>query len=56
MLQFKELYDNNCMLCKNEYDIYKEWTHVKDARLRYINIMYSWITDEDDQAWKYDEN
>ena len=27
MLQFKELCNNNYMLCKDEYDLYKEWRH-----------------------------
>jgi hypothetical protein len=56
MLQFKELCDNNYMLCKDEYDLYKEWTQVIEARPRYINIMYGWITDKDEQAWNNDEN
>jgi hypothetical protein len=51
MLQFKELCDNNYLLCKDEYDLYKEWTKVIEARPRYINIMYGWITDKDEQAW-----
>ncbi len=28
MLQFKEFCDNNYLLCKDEYDLYKEWTQV----------------------------
>jgi hypothetical protein len=57
MLQFKELCDNNYMLCKDEYDLYKEWTQVTKARPRYINIMYGRITEkDDDQAWNDDEN
>ncbi len=56
MLQFKELYNNNYMLCKDEYDQYEEWTQVIEARPRYISIMYGWITDEDEQAWKDDKN
>jgi hypothetical protein len=38
MLQFKELCYNNYMLCEDEYDLYKEWTQVIEARPRYINI------------------
>jgi hypothetical protein len=56
MLQFKELCDNNYMLCKDEFDLYKEWTHVIEARPRYIHIMYGRITDEDEQAWNDDKN
>jgi hypothetical protein len=56
MLQFKELCDNNYMLCKDEYDLYKEWTQVIEARPRYINIMYGRITDKDEQAWNDDKN
>ena len=37
MMQFKELCNNNYMLCKDEYDLYKEWTQVTEARPRYIN-------------------
>ena len=48
MLQFKELCNNNCMLCKDEYNLYKEWTQVTEARPRYINIMYSQINDKDE--------
>jgi hypothetical protein len=44
------------MLCKDEYDLYKEWTQVIEARPRYIKIMYGWITDKDEHAWNYDEN
>jgi hypothetical protein len=55
MMHFKKLCDNNYMLCKDEYDLYKEWTHVTEARPRYINIMYSWISDEEEQVWKDDE-
>jgi hypothetical protein len=53
MLQFKELCNNNYMLCEDEYDLYKKLTHVIEARPRYINIMYSRITDE--QAWNNDK-
>jgi hypothetical protein len=56
MLQFKELCNNNYMPCKNEYDLYKEWTQVIDAKPRYINIMYGWITGKDEQAWNNDKN
>jgi hypothetical protein len=56
MLQFKELCNNNYMLCKDEYHLYKEWTQVTEARPRYISIMYSRITDKDKQAWNEDEN
>jgi hypothetical protein len=56
MLQFKELCDNNYMLCEDEYDLYKELTHVIEARPRYINIMYGQITDKDERAWNNDEN
>ncbi len=56
MLQFNRFCDNNYMLCKDEYDLYKEWTQVIEARCRYINIMYSWITDVDEQAWNDGEN
>jgi hypothetical protein len=55
MLQFKELCDNNYLLCKDEYDLYEEWTQVIEARPRYINIMYSRITDEDEQEWNNDK-
>jgi hypothetical protein len=56
MMQFKELCNNNYMLCKDEYDLYKEWTQVAEARPRYINIVYGWINDKDKQAWNDDEN
>jgi hypothetical protein len=56
MLQFKELCNNNYMLCKDEYDLYKEWTHVIEARPRYINIMYGRITDKDERAWNNDRS
>jgi hypothetical protein len=56
MLQFKESCDNNYLLCKDEYDLYKEWTQVIEARPRYINTMYSWIADKDEQAWNDDRN
>jgi hypothetical protein len=56
MMQFKELCNNNYMLCEDEYDIYKEWTQVTEARPRYINIMYGWINDEDERAWNDDKN
>ncbi len=55
-LQFKELCDNNYFLCEGEYDQYKEWTQVIEARPRYINIMSGLITDKDEQAWNDDEN
>jgi hypothetical protein len=32
MLQFKEMCNNNYLLCKDEYDLYKEWTQVLEAR------------------------
>ncbi len=38
MLQFKELCDNNYLLCKDEYDLYKKRTQVIEARPRHINI------------------
>jgi hypothetical protein len=56
MMQFKELCNNNYMLCKDEYDLYKEWTQVTEARPRYINIMYGWMNDKDKQVWNDDEN
>jgi hypothetical protein len=56
MMQFKELCNNNYMLCKDEYDLYKEWTQVTEARPRYINILYGWINDKDEQVWNDDEN
>jgi hypothetical protein len=56
MLQFKELCDNNYLLCEDEYDLYKEWTQVKKARPRYINIIYGRITDKDEQALNDDKN
>ena len=56
MMQFKELCNNNYMLCKDEYDLYKEWTQVTEARPRYINMMYGQVTDEDKQAWNDDKN
>ncbi len=55
-MQFKELCDNNCMLCKDEYDLYEEWTQVIEARPRYINMMYGWINDEEEQVWNNDKN
>jgi hypothetical protein len=48
MLQFKELCDNNYLLCKDEYVLYEEWTHVIEVRPRYINMMYGRITDKDE--------
>jgi hypothetical protein len=56
MLQFKELSNKNYMLCEDEYDLYKEWTEVIEARPRYINIMYGQITAKDEQAWNNDKN
>jgi hypothetical protein len=56
MLQFKELCNTNYMLCKDEYHLYKEWTQVTKARLRYVSIMYGWITDKDKRAWNEDKN
>ncbi len=56
MLQFKELCNNNYLLCEDEYDLYKEWTQEIDARPRYINIMYGRITDKDERAWNNDKN
>ncbi len=47
MMQFKGLCNNNYMLCKDEYDLYKEWTQVIEARPRYKNIMYGRINDKD---------
>ena len=41
--------------CKDEYDLYKEWTQVTEARPRYINIMYGWINDEDERVWNNDD-
>ncbi len=55
-LKFKELFDNNYFLCKNEHDLYKEWAQVIEARPRYINIMSGLITDKDERAWNNDEN
>ncbi len=51
-----ELCDNNYFLCGGEYDLYKEWTQVIEARPRYINIMSGQITDKDEQAWNHDQN
>jgi hypothetical protein len=48
--------DNNYMLFGDEYDLYKDWSHVIEARPRYINIMYGQITDEDERAWNNDKN
>jgi hypothetical protein len=56
MLQLKELCDNNYLLCKDEYDLYEEWTQVIEARPRYINIMSGLIADKDERAWNDDEN
>jgi hypothetical protein len=56
MLQFKELCDNNYMLCEDEYHLYNEWTQVMQGRPRYISIMYSWITDKDKRAWNEEKS
>jgi hypothetical protein len=56
MMQFKDLCDNNYKLCKDVYDLYKEWTQATEARPRYINIMCGQINDKDKQAWKNDKN
>jgi hypothetical protein len=56
MLQFKALCDNNNLLCKDEYDLNKEWMQVIDARPRYINIMSGLITDKDEQEWNNNKN
>jgi hypothetical protein len=56
MMQFKKLCDNNYMLCKDVYDLYKELTQVTEAKPRYVNIMYGWINDKDKLAWNDDEN
>ncbi len=39
MLQFKELCDNNYMLCEDEYHLYDEWTQVMEGGPRYVSIM-----------------
>jgi hypothetical protein len=56
LLQFKELCDDNYFLCEDEYNLYKEWTQVIEARPRYINIMSGLITDKDERAWNDDKN
>jgi hypothetical protein len=56
MLQFKELCNNNYMLCEDEYHLYEELTQVTEARPRYISIMYGRITDKNVQSWNEDEN
>jgi hypothetical protein len=56
LLQFKELCDNNYFLCEGEYDLYKEWAQVIEAKPRYMNIMSGIITDKDEQAWNNDKN
>jgi hypothetical protein len=56
MHQFKELCNNNYMLCEDEYHLYEEWTQVTEARPRYISIMYGWITDKDERVWNKDDN
>jgi hypothetical protein len=56
MMQLKELCDNNYMLCKDEYDLYEDWTQVTEARPRNINIMYGWINDEDKRVWNNNKN
>ncbi len=56
MMHFKELCDNNYMLCEDEYDLYKEWTQVTEAKPRYINIMYGPINDKHEQVWNNDAN
>jgi hypothetical protein len=55
MMQFKELCNNNYMLCEDENDLYEEWTQV-EGRPRYINIMYGQINDKDEQVWNDDKN
>ncbi len=50
MLQFKQLCNNDYLLCKDEYDPYKEWTQVIEAKPRYISKMYNQITDKDERA------
>jgi hypothetical protein len=55
-MQFKELCNNNYMLCEDEYDLYKEWTQVTEARPRYINIMFGWINDKAEQVLNNDKN
>jgi hypothetical protein len=56
LLQFKELCDSNCFLCKDEYDLYEEWAQVIEAKPRYINIMSGLITDKDELAWNNKKN
>ena len=56
MMQFNELCNNNYMLCKHEYDLYKEWTQVTEARPRYINIMYGQINDKNKRVQNSDKN
>jgi hypothetical protein len=56
MLQFKELWDNNYMLSKDEYHLYNEWTQVTEGWPRHVSIMYGWITDKDKRAWNKDES
>ncbi len=56
ILQFKELCNNNYILCKDEYHLYNQWTQVMEGRPRYVSIMYGWIIDEDEQAWNEDES
>jgi hypothetical protein len=43
------------MLCKDEYHLYNELTHVMEGRPRYVSIMYGGITDKDEQAWNDDQ-
>jgi hypothetical protein len=54
-MQFKELCNNNYMLCEDEYDLYEEWTQVTEARPRYISILNGRINDEDEQVWNDDK-
>jgi hypothetical protein len=56
MLQLKEFCDNNYLLCKDDYDPYKEWSQVIVARPRNINIMSGLIIDKDERAWNNDKN
>jgi hypothetical protein len=56
MLQFKELCNNNYMLCEDEYHLYDEWTQVTEGRPRYVSIMYGWITDKDEDESRFNDS
>jgi hypothetical protein len=49
MRQFKDLCNNGCYLCRDEYYLYKEWEELTRARPMYVRIMDGLITKDNKQ-------